>query len=218
MQREVIVIKNVVIRTDKVIGTPNPKMWGIFYEEINHAGDGGLYAELIRNRSFADARLPEATVFSNGQIHTKKGFEMPFDQSDMLPGWTLKRSEAAIACMELTRENPRNSECAEQLMLSVMKPGAGVKLVNEGYWGIPVKKQGYYGYCILRGEGIGSVKVGLMHSNGVEYCSQVLEMGTSFEKVEFELDCPAENANARFFYGSKGMRYFICGFCNAFSG
>lgn len=26
--------------------------YGIFYEEINHAGDGGLYAELIRNRSF----------------------------------------------------------------------------------------------------------------------------------------------------------------------
>jgi len=28
--------------------------YGIFYEEINHAGDGGLYAELIRNRSFED--------------------------------------------------------------------------------------------------------------------------------------------------------------------
>ena len=28
--------------------------YGIFYEEINHGGDGGLYAELIRNRSFED--------------------------------------------------------------------------------------------------------------------------------------------------------------------
>lgn len=28
--------------------------YGIFYEEINHAGDGGLYAELIRNRSFEE--------------------------------------------------------------------------------------------------------------------------------------------------------------------
>lgn len=34
--------------------------YGIFYEEINHAGDGGLYAELIRNRSFEDAATPEA--------------------------------------------------------------------------------------------------------------------------------------------------------------
>ena len=28
--------------------------YGIFFEEINHAGDGGLYAELVRNRSFED--------------------------------------------------------------------------------------------------------------------------------------------------------------------
>lgn len=31
------------------------KHYGIFYEEINHAGDGGLYAELIRNRSFEES-------------------------------------------------------------------------------------------------------------------------------------------------------------------
>jgi alpha-L-arabinofuranosidase len=30
------------------------RMYGIFFEEINHAGDGGLYAELIHNRSFED--------------------------------------------------------------------------------------------------------------------------------------------------------------------
>src|SRR6201990_1150754 len=27
-------------------------MWGIFFEDINLAADGGLYAELIKNRSF----------------------------------------------------------------------------------------------------------------------------------------------------------------------
>ncbi|MCQ2113219.1 MAG: carbohydrate binding domain-containing protein [Bacteroidaceae bacterium] len=32
----------------------SPRMYGIFFEEINHAGDGGLYAELIQNRSFED--------------------------------------------------------------------------------------------------------------------------------------------------------------------
>ena len=30
----------------------SPTLYGIFYEDINHAADGGLYAELIRNRSF----------------------------------------------------------------------------------------------------------------------------------------------------------------------
>src|SRR3569832_1038720 len=32
----------------------SPDLYGIFFEEINCAGDGGLYAELVRNRSFAD--------------------------------------------------------------------------------------------------------------------------------------------------------------------
>ena len=30
-----------------------PTMWGIFFEDINFAADGGLYAELVKNRSFA---------------------------------------------------------------------------------------------------------------------------------------------------------------------
>ena len=30
----------------------SPYQWGLFFEEINHAGDGGLYAEMVQNRSF----------------------------------------------------------------------------------------------------------------------------------------------------------------------
>ena len=30
----------------------NEAMYGIFFEEINHAGDGGLYAEMVQNRGF----------------------------------------------------------------------------------------------------------------------------------------------------------------------
>ena len=32
----------------------SPYQYGLFYEEINHAGEGGLYAELVRNRSFEE--------------------------------------------------------------------------------------------------------------------------------------------------------------------
>ena len=36
-------------------GTPvSPTLYGIFFEEINRAGDGGLYAEMLQNRSFED--------------------------------------------------------------------------------------------------------------------------------------------------------------------
>ena len=32
--------------------TVNPDMYGIFFEDINFAADGGLYAEMVKNRSF----------------------------------------------------------------------------------------------------------------------------------------------------------------------
>jgi hypothetical protein len=51
-------------------GTPiSPLLYGIFFEEINHAGDGGLYAELVRNRSFEDADTPDAWTLVSGSVN-----------------------------------------------------------------------------------------------------------------------------------------------------
>lgn len=36
----------------------SPLLFGIFFEEINRAGDGGIYAEMVQNRSFEDAAVP----------------------------------------------------------------------------------------------------------------------------------------------------------------
>ena len=44
------------IHTDKPIANVAPTMWGIFFEDINLGADGGLYAELIKNRSFEFAK------------------------------------------------------------------------------------------------------------------------------------------------------------------
>jgi len=41
-----------VIKTKKPIAEIQPTMYGLFFEDINYAADGGLYAELVKNRSF----------------------------------------------------------------------------------------------------------------------------------------------------------------------
>lgn len=53
-------MKEVVIEIDAAQRGPmiSPTHYGIFFEDINHAADGGLYAELIRNRSFEDDSEP----------------------------------------------------------------------------------------------------------------------------------------------------------------
>lgn len=54
--------------------TVSPDLYGIFFEDINNAADGGLYAELIRNRSFEDDSKAIPTWTVNGasyQLITK---------------------------------------------------------------------------------------------------------------------------------------------------
>ena len=41
-----------IIQTKKTGAEIQPTMYGLFFEDINYAADGGLYAELIKNRSF----------------------------------------------------------------------------------------------------------------------------------------------------------------------
>ena len=42
----------ITIQADKKLATIQPTMWGLFFEDINFAADGGVYAEMVKNRSF----------------------------------------------------------------------------------------------------------------------------------------------------------------------
>ena len=46
-------VTTLTIRDDLPARAISPDLWGVFFEDINHAADGGLYAELVQNRSFA---------------------------------------------------------------------------------------------------------------------------------------------------------------------
>lgn len=47
------------VNTKKVGAAVQPTMYGIFFEDINYAADGGLYGELVKNRSF---EFPDALM------------------------------------------------------------------------------------------------------------------------------------------------------------
>ena len=44
-------------------------LYGIFFEEISHAGDGGLYAELVQNRGFEEQVLPSSMTYRDGRAY-----------------------------------------------------------------------------------------------------------------------------------------------------
>ena len=45
-------VHQMVVQTNKMGAEIQPTMYGLFFEDINYGADGGLYAEMVKNRSF----------------------------------------------------------------------------------------------------------------------------------------------------------------------
>jgi hypothetical protein len=113
----------------------NPRMYGIFLEEINHGVDGGLYAELIRNRAFEYAADPEGfTRRPDGRWKDEKGYDCGYvRENDGLPYRSLVKSGAAAGSMRVDTDKPQdNNTLAEPAKVvpvarQVEMPGSQVK-------------------------------------------------------------------------------------------
>ncbi len=128
-------------------------MYGIFFEEINHAGDGGLYGEMLMNRSFEERVIPEGYKVENNElvaptlIHHSNGQPTSGRYrwgSDPYPGWELSVAEAARAEMGLTTEQPNFAAAPNSMKVNVSEKGNGVSLINKGYWGLALQKDATY--------------------------------------------------------------------------
>src|SRR5258708_25942376 len=104
----------------------NPRMYGIFVEEINHGVDGGLYAELIRNRGFEEARPPEGFIFRNGRWVDSEGrgrYDAGFARfgyfTNGLPFWFLVKEGNAQGSMNLDMSEPLNPSTPRSLRLQI---------------------------------------------------------------------------------------------------
>ena len=128
-----------------------PSMYGIFFEEINHAGDGGLYAELVKNRSFEELEMPEGYYAEGDVLHPKKVCNHISGEvregsfrwtTEPVPGWTLSTKVAAE--MKLTKEQPKFSTAPNNLKVTIKNASTPVRLINEGYWGMNLVKDNSY--------------------------------------------------------------------------
>lgn len=137
-----------------------PSMYGIFFEEINHAGDGGLYAELVKNRSFEELEMPEGYYAEGDILHPKEVCNHLTGEvrhgsfrwtTEPVPGWILQTGENSSAEMKLTKENPKFQSASNNLKVTIKDASAPVRLVNGGYWGMNlVKDDSYLLRAILR--------------------------------------------------------------------
>lgn len=120
-------------------------LYGIFFEEINHAGEGGLYGELLQNRSFEDKVLPEGYRIENGSLVpfetinygtgrvTPRSYAWPKED---IPGWELELKEGAKITSDVVTTKPNFSTAPSSLQICIEEIGQGAALVNRGFWGI----------------------------------------------------------------------------------
>ncbi len=114
-------------------GTPlSPHLYGLFFEDINYAADGGLYAELVQNRSFEYYSV-------NGNDPRGRGFHPLF-------AWEKIERGGAKGEISVSDATPLNAKNRHYLALRVEEPGQGFAVANSGFDGIRVDAGARYDF------------------------------------------------------------------------
>jgi alpha-N-arabinofuranosidase len=181
-------------------GRVSPRLYGLMTEEINHSYDGGLYAELIRNRAFLDD--PKTPAY-----------------------WSAVTENGAEAEVGLDNANPFNDKLTLSLRLTVTKASKNqpAGAANGGYWGIPVQPNTRYrASLIARAEpGFdGPLAVSIVSEDGRDiYASQkVSGLTATWKKFETTLKTGkvAPTTKARFQITSENPGTVLLAFASLF--
>ena len=153
------------------IVTPvSPMLYGLMTEEINYSYDGGLYAELVRNRTFS-AR-------SHGQpAH-----------------WFLVENGNSSGTMSGDDTSGPSEALPASLLLDVVKADAKnpVGLYNEGYWGMALHPNTTYKgsfYAKAASGDIGPITLSLMNDTSAAILATCTSaaISTEWKKYDFAL-------------------------------
>lgn len=178
----------------------SPTHYGIFFEDINHAADGGIYAELIRNRSFEDG--PE--------------YGKPAD----LQGWsTFAATPSQLVC-KLIQPTKKvkllNAAQGNALEMTISATAdSPVCLINEGFWGInAVQGRTYRLSFFAKGTYKGGIKATLCDKEGKQVYAETVVDGSAaginakqWTKYTATLQAVGNDAKAQFalVFDGKGV-------------
>lgn len=113
----------VIVNVDKPGAAIQPTMWGIFFEDINFGADGGIYAELVRNRSFEFYK-------------PRTGWKVDVASNDSSHFVIQNRSE-------VNTSNPRFARIT-------LKEGISkFSISNSGFRGMGIKQNNKYNFSVL---------------------------------------------------------------------
>ncbi len=100
-----------------------PTMWGIFFEDINFAADGGLYAELVKNRSFE--------------------FPMP------MMAWDEMEEKGNSSRLLIVNHGDQSQSNLRYAHVTVNKQPTAYGITNEGFRGMGIQSGKQYNFSVL---------------------------------------------------------------------
>jgi alpha-N-arabinofuranosidase len=179
----------ILVKANEPIADVQPTMWGVFFEDINFAADGGIYAELIKNRSFE---------FSTPLMGWKEQKSDRFS-TNKASGYTLVVNRGD--------EDPLNPRFAR----ITVNADKGYGLSNEGFRGMGIKKEMQYNFSMLASQQEGSattVRIELVDPNGNILGESTLSpMGKAWRKYEVSFKATATESKAmlNIWFDGKGV-------------
>lgn len=159
----------------------NPDMFGIFFEDINYAADGGIYAELVRNRSF------EFNSTDNGSYNA-------------MTAWSLANRSGGASSAAVVDDGGRlNAMNRNYLRLVAAAAGDGV--VNAGFDGVAVRSGDLYDASVwVRTTTAQSLTVRLESADGATALgsgSVQVAGNDTWQQVQVPITASATSNNAR---------------------
>ncbi len=122
----------------------SPSLYGVFFEDINHAGEGGLYAEMVLNRDFEINTLPKGASWAGNLLRTAGGWHERKWFSHELHGWSLAARGEARGSIRQESENPLNDRNPHSMRLHASAVGERIGVANGGFWGMNVQRGNWY--------------------------------------------------------------------------
>ncbi len=167
---------DVTIQVNQPGALVSSNLFGIFFEEINFAGDGGLYAEMVRDRSFYDAANPDY--------------------------WTFVTQGSAVGSMAVDATQPLNTNIPNSLKLTMTSGAGSVGAANNGYWGMNVQAGASYNlsfYAMSTNGFTGPIVARLENSSGGTVYAQASfsRLTGSWQKYTASLVSSATDTNAQ---------------------
>lgn len=194
------------VTTKEALCKTSEDFYGLFFEDINRAGDGGLYPEMIRNRSFEDSIPPhDVTMYGedNAVFVNKGGWPDVFNHGEGIVHWTedlglpytpIPAWYAENASMALCDET-LNEKREAALKVHFQKDGC---LYNVGYAGISVEQgKAYDFYCFAKSYRGIELSVSLESADGRVYAKKHFRVIGEYSKYDLELHAEGTDHNAR---------------------